>query len=252
MPALTATLSPVRSRTSGTSSSSRCIVRSSGPRRARTMQNSEAPSAAVSAAAASTSSVSRNGVAATLVSNCDDWLQKWQSSGQPPVLAERMPSTSTSGPHHDRRTSWARLARAGTAELGSAARSASSSRVSWRRSSSRASPAALIRVRSEVAVAIRRGYRCTSLADQCPNAAERSRSQDGTRMAKRPKGGPAERTSAAERSGAARKMGPGWRSARREAPPTGGPMDYASMITGTIMGRRLVLSLTKRPAARRT
>ena len=26
-----------------------------------------------------------------------DWLQKWQSSGQPPVLAERMPSTSTSG-----------------------------------------------------------------------------------------------------------------------------------------------------------
>ena len=68
------------------------------------MQNSDAPSSAVSRAAASTSSVSRNGVAFTGVSNADDWLQKWQSSGQPPVLAERMPSTSTSGPHQARRT----------------------------------------------------------------------------------------------------------------------------------------------------
>ena len=62
------------------------------------MQNSEAPSAAVSAAAARTSSVSRKGVAFTGVSKRDDWAQKWQSSGHPPVLADRMPSTSTVGP----------------------------------------------------------------------------------------------------------------------------------------------------------
>ena len=68
MPALTAMLRPVSSRTIGTRSSSRCMVRSSGPRTARTMQNSEAPTAAVSRAAASTSSVSRNGVAFTGVS----------------------------------------------------------------------------------------------------------------------------------------------------------------------------------------
>ena len=41
------------------------MVRSSGPRTARTMQNSEAPRAAVSRAAARTSSVSRKGVALT-------------------------------------------------------------------------------------------------------------------------------------------------------------------------------------------
>ena len=90
------------------------MVRSSGPRTASTMQNSLAPSAAVSRAAARTSSVSRKGVAFTTVSNLDDWLQKWQSSGQPPVLADRMPSTSTSGPHHARRTSWASAASDGT------------------------------------------------------------------------------------------------------------------------------------------
>ena len=73
------------------------MVRSSGPRTASTMQNSEAPAALVSGGGRSTSSVSRNGVALTGVSNRDDWEQKWQSSGQPPVLAERMPSTSTSG-----------------------------------------------------------------------------------------------------------------------------------------------------------
>ncbi len=40
----------------------------------------------------------------------DDCEQKWQSSGQPPVLADRMPSTSTSGPHQASRTSWASAA----------------------------------------------------------------------------------------------------------------------------------------------
>ena len=97
-PALTP-LRPVRSWTIGTSSRIRCMVRSSGPRTASTMQNSEAPAALVSSAARSTSSASRNGVALTGVSNRDDCEQKWQSSGQPPVLADRMPSTSTSGPH---------------------------------------------------------------------------------------------------------------------------------------------------------
>ena len=85
------------------------------------MQNSLAPSAAVSRAAASTSAVSRNGVACTGDSNLADWLQKWQSSGQPPVLADRMPSTSTVSPHQARRTSWARAARAGTDASGTSA-----------------------------------------------------------------------------------------------------------------------------------
>ncbi len=86
------------------------MVRSSGPRTASTMQNSDAPAALVSSAACSTSSVSRNGVALTGVSKRDDWEQKWQSSGHPPVLADRMPSTSTSGPHQARRTWWASAA----------------------------------------------------------------------------------------------------------------------------------------------
>ena len=49
-------------------------------------------------------------MALTGVSNRDDWEQKWQSSGHPPVLADRIPSTSTSGPHQARRTWWARAA----------------------------------------------------------------------------------------------------------------------------------------------
>ncbi len=94
------------------------MVRSSGPRTASTMQNSDAPSGLVSPAARSTSSVSRNGVAFTGVSKRDDWEQKWQSSGQPPVLADRMPSTSTSGPHQASRTWWASAARDVTALVG--------------------------------------------------------------------------------------------------------------------------------------
>ena len=85
------------------------------------MQNSDAPSAAVSSAAASTSSVSRKGVAFTGVSKADDCEQKWQSSGHPPVLADRIPSTSTCGPHHASRTSWASAARAGTEASGTRA-----------------------------------------------------------------------------------------------------------------------------------
>ena len=114
------------------------MVRSSGPRTASTMQNSVAPTAAVSRAASSTSSVSRNGVASTGVSKRADWAQKWQSSGQPPVLADRMPSTSTVGPHQARRTSWARAASAGTASSGTEASAVSSSASRPRPSSSRA------------------------------------------------------------------------------------------------------------------
>ena len=83
-----------------------------------------APAALVSSAARSTSSVSRKGVALTGVSNRDDWEQKWQSSGQPPVLADRIPSTSTSGPHQASRTWWARAAREVTHWSGSSASAA--------------------------------------------------------------------------------------------------------------------------------
>ena len=89
-------------------------------------------------------------MACTTVSNCADCEQKWQSSGHPPVLADRIPSTSTSGPHHASRTSWASAASCGTASSGSAASAASSSAVSCRRSSSSASPAAVIRSRGVV------------------------------------------------------------------------------------------------------
>src|SRR4051794_5214829 len=151
MPALTATLSPVRSFTIGTSSRMRCIVRSSGPRTASTMQNSDAPSAAVSWAAASTSSVSRNGVAFTGVSKADDCEQKWQSSGHPPVFADRMPSTSTCGPHHARRTWCASAASAGTDSSGTRASVASWSPSSSRRSSRSARSAAGIACRASSA-----------------------------------------------------------------------------------------------------
>ncbi len=97
------------------------MVRSSGPRTASTMQNSDAPAALVSSAARSTSPVSANGVALTGESNRDDWEQKWQSSGHPPVLADRMPSTSTSGPHQASRTWWARAASEVTQRSGSSA-----------------------------------------------------------------------------------------------------------------------------------
>ena len=109
--------------------------------------------AAVSRAAASSSSRSRNGVACTTVSNCADCEQKWQSSGQPPVLADRIPSTSTSGPHQASRTSWASAASAGTLVVGQRRQRGSSSAVSWRRSLRKASPAAAMRVRASVTAA---------------------------------------------------------------------------------------------------
>ena len=61
------------------------------------MQNSLAPVAAV-CLAARTSSGTFSHTERTGEVNCPDCEQKWQSSGQPPVLSETMPSTSTLGP----------------------------------------------------------------------------------------------------------------------------------------------------------
>ena len=68
------------------------------------MQNSLAPVAAV-ALAARTNSGMLSQTERTGDVNCPLWLQKWQSSGQPPVLSEMMPSTSTLGPWYFIRTS---------------------------------------------------------------------------------------------------------------------------------------------------
>ena len=100
----------------GTSSRIRASVLSSGPRTASTMQNSGRPRAAVSRGRAEDVCRCREtGWPSPVVSKRDDCEQKWQSSGQPPVLAERIPSTSTAGPHQARRTWWASAARATTA-----------------------------------------------------------------------------------------------------------------------------------------
>ena len=82
------------------------ISRSSGPRTAATMQNSlRAGGGGLLGGVHQLGDVSHTERTGEV--NWPDWLQKWQSSGQPPVLSETMPSTSTSGPHHVIRTSWA-------------------------------------------------------------------------------------------------------------------------------------------------
>ncbi len=105
------------------------ISRSSGPRTAATMQNSVAPVAAV-CFAASTSDGMSSQTERTGEVNRPDCEQKWQSSGQPPVFSETMPSTSTSGPHQRIRTSWASWSAAGRCSSGrrSTARTPASSR----------------------------------------------------------------------------------------------------------------------------
>ena len=94
------------------------ISRSSGPRTAATMQNSVAPVFAVCFAASTSIGMSSH-AARTGESNSPDWLQKWQSSGQPPVFSETIPSTSTSGPHQRIRTSWASCSSGSSASSGS-------------------------------------------------------------------------------------------------------------------------------------
>ena len=56
--------------------------------------------------------------ARTGVWNRPDCEQKWQSSGQPPVLIDTIPSTSTAGPHQRIRTSCASASAAGTRSSG--------------------------------------------------------------------------------------------------------------------------------------
>ena len=82
------------------------------------MQNSVAPVLAVCLAASTSIGMSSH-AARTGESNRPDWLQKWQSSGQPPVFSETIPSTSTSGPHQRIRTSWASCSSGSSASSGS-------------------------------------------------------------------------------------------------------------------------------------
>ena len=83
------------------------------------MQNSVAPVAAVWRAASTSDGMSSR-AARTGVSKRPDCEQKWQSSGQPPVLRLTIPSTSTSGPHQRIRTSWASASASSTRSSGSA------------------------------------------------------------------------------------------------------------------------------------
>jgi hypothetical protein len=87
--------------------------------------------------------------------------------GQPPVLADRIPSTSTSGPHQARRTSWANDASAVTDSSGTTANAVNSSARSSRRSSRRAPAAAAMRARAG------RGRRGGSTTGQAPTGARR-------------------------------------------------------------------------------
>ena len=106
MPRLAATWIPTSSRIAFTPSRSCDIRRASGPRTAATMQNSVAPVARVRLAASTSSGMSSH-TERTGEENWPLWLQKWQSSGQPPVFSDTIPSTSTSGPHQFSRTSCA-------------------------------------------------------------------------------------------------------------------------------------------------
>jgi hypothetical protein len=118
MPRLHATWMSTASRMAFTPSRTWVISFSSGPRTAATMQNSVAPVARVSTAAFTSEGMSSQ-AARTGEGNRPDWLQKWQSSGQPPVFRLMMPSTSTSGPQWAIRTSWASCSSSGNRSSGS-------------------------------------------------------------------------------------------------------------------------------------
>ena len=134
------------------------ISRSSGPRTAATMQNSVAPVAAVSSAALTSCGMSSQ-TERTGEVNWPDCEQKWQSSGQPPVLRLMIPSTSISGPQCVIRTSWASCSSSGIWSSGSCSTSTSSSY-------DRPSPSlrTFVRARSRMSVTRRRyrrrGPRC--------------------------------------------------------------------------------------------
>ncbi len=141
------------------------ISRSSGPRTAATMQNSVAPVAAV-CRAASTSAGMSSQTPRTGEANSPDWEQKWQSSGQPPVFSDTMPSTSTSGPHQRIRTSWASSSAAGMS---------SSGRVSTRRMSGSVRPTPVARTAAVAAARLGSGISGMSLPYKQPGAAHRTR-----------------------------------------------------------------------------
>ena len=106
------------------------IRRRSGPRTAATRQNSVAPVAAVSRAASTSAGMSSR-TARTGVSNRPDCEQKWQSSGQPPVLIDTIPSTSTAGPHHRIRTSCASASASPTRSSGSSSTARRLRLIEW-------------------------------------------------------------------------------------------------------------------------
>ena len=80
------------------------MIRSSGPRTASTMQNSVAPWSCARFAASTSGGMSMKGSGRTGVGQCRDCEQNAQSSGQPPVFAEMIDSTSTSAPALSSRT----------------------------------------------------------------------------------------------------------------------------------------------------
>ena len=120
--------------------------RSSGPRTAATMQNSVAPVLAVCLAASTRLGMSSQALR-TGDAKSPDCEQKWQSSGQPPVLRLMMPSTSTSGPHHFIRTSWASASSSSSRSSGSCS---TCSIWSWLRPSPRSSTCSRARARTSV------------------------------------------------------------------------------------------------------
>ena len=103
MPSEHAMLMSTSSRIAAMPAATCAISRGVGPRTAATMQNSVAPVFAVCFAASTSDGMSSH-AERTGESNSPDCEQKWQSSGQPPVFSETIPSTSTSGPHQRIRT----------------------------------------------------------------------------------------------------------------------------------------------------
>ena len=126
-PSEQSTSSDVSLRMASTARSTWFMRRVSGPRTATTMQKWLAPDASVARAAASTSSSGRNGWRWAGESKWIDCEQKPQSSEHPPVFALISDSSSTPSPHHLRRTSWARLSRAGSSDAGRSTRARASS-----------------------------------------------------------------------------------------------------------------------------
>ena len=108
MPADTATLSPVRSRTRGTSSSRRAMVRSSGPRTASTMQNSDAPRRrGLGRGAPGPRRCRGRGWPSPACRSATTASRSGSPRGIRPSWPTGCPRPRRSGPHQASRTSWA-------------------------------------------------------------------------------------------------------------------------------------------------